>query len=110
MKGTAVGNESEFVWDQCTDDDRTVGPRPTDDELTALALAADPEAPLSDDAVPLSLHLAQFAGSLPQWYMPPAMARSGKWWRLPVVGTIVAAFLIIEGLGLCNTFGILNFA
>jgi hypothetical protein len=82
----------------------------SDDELTALALAADPDAPLSDDAVPLSLHLAQFAGALPQWYMPPAMARNGSRWRLPVIGTIIAAFLIIESLGLCNTFGLLNFA
>jgi hypothetical protein len=82
----------------------------TDAELTALALAADPQLPIRDDAVPLSIHLAQYASALPQWYMPPAMSRPGKWWRLPVIGTIVAAFLIIEGLGLCNTYGFLNFA
>jgi hypothetical protein len=79
-------------------------------ELTSLALAADPDAPMSDDAVPLSMHLAQFAGALPQWYMPPAMADHGSKWRVPVVGTIIAAFMLIEGLGLCNTYGILNFA
>jgi hypothetical protein len=83
----------------------------TDDELTALALAADLDAPLDEDAVPLHIHLAQFAGAaLPQWYMAPAMARSGKRWRTPVVLTIVAAFLLIEGLGLCNTFGQLTWA
>jgi hypothetical protein len=91
-------------------DDPPHGDPVTEDELTALALAADPDAPLSADAVPLSMHLAQFAGALPQWYMPPAMARQGSKWRLPVIGTIVAAFLLIEGLGLCNTYGILNFA
>ena len=81
----------------------------TDDELTALALAADADAPL--DAVPLHIHLAQFAGAaLPQWYMAPAMARSGRRWRTPVVLTIIAAFLLIEGLGLCNTFGQLTWA
>jgi hypothetical protein len=83
----------------------------TDAELTSLAMAADPDAPLSDDAIPLSLHLAQFAGAaLPQWYMAPAGSPSGRRWRTPVVVTIIAAFLLIEALGLCNTFGQLSFA
>jgi hypothetical protein len=82
----------------------------TEAELTALALAADPDPPLGDDAIPLSMHLAQFGGALPQWYMPPAMARNGSKWRVPVIGAIVAAFVLIEGLGLCNTYGILAFA
>jgi hypothetical protein len=83
----------------------------TDDELTALALAADPDAPLDADAVPLHVHLAQFAGAaLPQWYMAPATAGRGKRWRTPVVVAIIAAFLLIEGLGLCNTFGQLTWA
>ena len=48
----------------------------TDAELTALAMAADPDAPLDEDAVPLHIHLAQFAGAaLPSWYMAPATAR-----------------------------------
>jgi hypothetical protein len=83
----------------------------TDAELTALALAADPDAPLDEGAVPLHLHLAQFAGAaLPQWYMAPAMGRRGHRWRTPVILTIVAAFLLIEALGLCNTFGQLTLA
>ena len=82
----------------------------TDEELTALALAADPNAPLGDDAVPLSVHLAQFAGALPQWYMPPAIARSSSRWRVPVVVGIVSAFLLIDLMGLCNTYGILSWA
>lgn len=83
----------------------------TDAELTSLALSADPGAPLSEDAVPLAVHLAQFAGAaLPQWYMAPAMARSGRRWRTPVVVTIIAAFVLIEALGLCNTFGQLTLA
>lgn len=90
--------------------DPPYGEQLTEAELTALALAADPDAPLSDDAIPLSMHLAQFAGALPQWYMPSAMARNGSKWRIPVIGTIVAAFVLIEGLGLCNTYGILTFA
>jgi hypothetical protein len=84
----------------------------TDEELTTLALAADPSTPLADDAIPLHVHLALFAGSLPQWYMPPAMARSrsGSRWRLPVVVAVISAFLLIEALGLCNTYGQLGFA
>jgi hypothetical protein len=78
----------------------------TDAELTELAMAADPDALLDEDAVPLHVHLAQFAGAaLPSWYMAPATSRPGHRWRTPVVLTIVAAFLLIEALGLCNTFG-----
>ena len=83
----------------------------TDAELTALALAADPDAPISADAVPFTLHMAQFAGAaLPGWYMAPAVARGGRRWRLPVVLAIVSAFVLIEALGLCNTFGQLTLA
>jgi hypothetical protein len=84
----------------------------TDEELCRLALAADPTAPLSEEAVPLSLHLAQFAGAaaLPGWYMAPATARGGRHWRTPVVVAIISAFLLIEALGLCNTFGQLSLA
>jgi len=83
----------------------------SDAELTALAMAADPDAPLSADAVPFHVHMAQFAGAaLPQWYMAPATARASARWRLPVVMTIVSAFLLIEAFGLCNTFGQLVFA
>ncbi len=83
----------------------------SDEELCRLALAADPHAPLSEQAIPLSLHLSQFAGAeLPDWYMAPAMARSGRRWRTPVVVAIISAFLLIEALGLCNTFGQLSFA
>jgi hypothetical protein len=104
-----VTNDQVLVMSEPVDD-VAYGPDLTDEELTALAMAADPHAPLGDDAIPLSMHLAQFGNSLPQWYMPSAMARSGSRWRLPVVGTIVAAFLLIDALGLCNTYGILNFA
>ncbi len=77
----------------------------TDDELTELALAADPHAPMGDDAVPLSVYLHQAPGLLPDWYMPSPMSRQGSRWRLPVVLVIVAAFVIIEAFGLCSTFG-----
>jgi hypothetical protein len=77
----------------------------TDAELTALALAADPDAPLDEDAVPMSMYLAHLQIALPDWYMPSAMVQGCKRWRIPIILLIVSAFLIIEGLGLCNTFG-----
>jgi len=82
----------------------------SDEELTALALAADPDAPLSDDAVPIGIHLAQLGCSLPLWYMPPAMSRGGRRWKAPVVLAVVSAFLLIDAMGLCNTYGILSLA
>jgi hypothetical protein len=42
---------------------------------------------------------------LPEWYMPPVLARVSKGWRRPVVFAIIAAFLLIDGLGLCITYG-----
>ena len=77
----------------------------TEAELTELALAADPDAPLAEDAVPLSVYLDEAPGLLPTWYMPSPMVRGGKSWRVPVVLVIVAAFVIIEAFGLCSTFG-----
>jgi len=85
------------------------GDVPSDDELTALALAADPAAPIPADALPINLHLARFGSPLPLWYMPPAVAR-GRRWRTPVVLTIVAAFALIDVMGLCNTYGLLQLA
>ena len=77
----------------------------TEQELTALALAADPSDGVADDAVPLADFLGQGSGLLPAWYMPAPMARRSPRWRLPVVLAIVGAFLLIEAVGLCSTFG-----
>lgn len=87
----------------------------TDDELAELALAADPSAVVSDDAVPL----AQFLGAggpsgsdlLPDWYMP-APAGAGvhlHGWRRQVVLVIVASFLLLNAYGLCSTYGHIGF-
>lgn len=82
----------------------------TEEELTELALAADPRTPLAEDAVPIGVHLAQFAAPLPLWYMPPVTRSGGRRWRAPVVLAVVIAFLLIDAMGLCNTYGILSFA
>ena len=82
----------------------------TDAELTALALAADPNAPVAEGAVPIGIHLAQIGSSLPLWYMPPAASSGGRRWKTPFVIAIVSAFLLIDLMGLCNTYGVLNWA
>jgi hypothetical protein len=77
----------------------------SDAELTALALASDPDQPLDPDAVAVDLRPVVFVGALPAWYMPPAAARVSKGWRRPVVFAIIAAFLLIDCFGLCITYG-----
>ena len=76
----------------------------SDDELTALALAADPSLPLDPDAVPLDVFLAG-AAPLPSWYMAPVMARHAGRWRGGVILGLVGAFALIEAFGLCSTYG-----
>ena len=77
----------------------------SDEELTALALAADPDQPVDDGAVPIDLYPPGTYGLLPCWYMPPVTARGGRRWRVPVVFLLVAAFLLIDAFGLCITYG-----
>jgi hypothetical protein len=84
----------------------------TDDELTALALAADPEVELGDDAVSLwELNASEPDDLLPAWYMPSPMTRTRllHGWRRTVVILIVASFLLIDAYGLCSTYGWVQF-
>jgi hypothetical protein len=79
----------------------------TDDELTALALAADPDTPIGDDATSFFDITGPAAGRLlPEWYMP-AGAGAGPLtaWRRAVALVIVAAFVLITAYGLCNAYG-----
>ncbi len=84
----------------------------SDDELTEFALAADPDAPIADDAVNL-WELQGDGGTplLPQWYMP-APAGGGRQvrdWRRWVIPVVIAAFVIINAYGLCSTYGQVTF-
>ena len=88
----------------------------TDDELTELALAADPDAGVADDAVPLGQVLGAGAWTgegelLPGWYMPPPMGSSRllHGWRRRIVLLIVASFILINAYGLCSTYGSVGF-
>ena len=79
----------------------------SDDELTALALAADPSLPLGADAVPIDVFLASTSQDdpLPSWYMAPVRARHSPRWRQGVILGLVGAFALIEAFGLCSTYG-----
>lgn len=88
----------------------------TDDELTELALAADPDAGVADDAVPLDQVLGAGAWTgegelLPGWYMPPPMGSSRllQGWRRRIVLLIIASFILINAVGLCSTYGSVGF-
>ena len=88
-------------------------PEVTDEELCALALAADPDAEVDDDAVSI-WDLAQSGSDrpLPEWYMPAPMGGGrlvSGWHRIPVA-LIIASFLAINAFGLCNTYGQLGFS
>jgi hypothetical protein len=76
----------------------------TDEELTALALAADPDAPVGDDAQPFSGGVGP-SGLLPGWYMPAAATGSRGRTRRVVVAGLIGAFLLVNGAGLCVTYG-----
>lgn len=91
-----------------------------DAELAALALAADPDAPLDPAAVPMDQYLAgldpaddrvtgAFTGDLPSWYMAPVAARRLGRGPRAVILAFVGSLLVIEAFGLCSTYGQLPF-
>jgi hypothetical protein len=77
----------------------------SDEELTALALAADPDMVLTDDAVPMRPLHADGAPLLPEWYMPVAASRARKDWRSRVSITIAVGMIFINAFGICMTNG-----
>lgn len=77
----------------------------SDEELTRQALAASPDQPLPADAVPFRDEAAPGPELLPEWYMPrPAGGRATPA-RRAVAVALVAAALVINGLGFCLTYG-----
>jgi hypothetical protein len=86
----------------------------SDDELAALALAADPEPDVSADAVSVweVLEPSDDTQLLPEWYQPTAMRRSVllHGWRRRVVLVTIIAFVAIDAFGLCSTYGHIVFA
>ena len=82
----------------------------SDDELSALALAADPDTAVAPDAVSLwDLAGWNREALLPAWYMPAPLRASSSRWQRWVIGLVIASFLLINGYGLCSTYGVVGF-
>lgn len=79
-------------------------------ELTELALAADPVERLSPGAVPVAGSVPDDDGPLPGWYMPAPRRIVRSRSRTIVALLFVAALLLINALGLCITYGVLEIA
>ena len=81
----------------------------TDEELTAFALAADPDQAIDDDAVPLSAYQGEFGDLLPDWYMPAPVSGGGSRGRrrrdAVIASVVIFSLLFINALGLCITYG-----
>ena len=73
-------------------------------------MRADPDQPLDPDAVPFSVPTDEAGGLLPDWYMPVASSPVRGRVRRTVVGGIVVALLVINGVGLCVTSGFVEIA
>jgi hypothetical protein len=85
-----------------------------DDELAALAMAADPDARVDPDARSVweLAECAPDASLLPEWYMPagPGRVHLVGGWRRRVVLALVVAFIAVDALGLCSTYGWITWA
>jgi hypothetical protein len=73
----------------------------SDEELAAEALAADPDTVVADDAVPFE----RPTGRLPDWYMPASGPIRRTTPRVVGVVGIIAALVVVNGAGLCVTYG-----
>jgi hypothetical protein len=82
----------------------------SDEELEAMALAADPSAPLPDDAISYEHVVGSGLELLPDWYMGHATRVHASRWRRPVILALVVAFLSIDAAGLCSTYGWISWA
>ena len=80
----------------------------SEDELTAQALAADPNEPLSPSAVPFRADPSVGAELLPDWYMPAVVPGRSTPGRKAVALAVVVAAVTINALGFCITYGTLS--
>ena len=76
-----------------------------DEELTALAFAADPDQPIDPNARPFVV--GDDWAQLPVLVHAGAEDASAEPWQVAVVLVVVGTLLVISGLGLCITYGYL---
>ena len=77
----------------------------TDDELTELAMSAEPHDPMADDAVPFRPLEAEGQPLLPDWYMPASAGRARRDWRSRVAISMAIGLVLISSCGFCITNG-----
>jgi hypothetical protein len=82
----------------------------SDEELTALALAADPDAPIDPDAKPWYLSTNLGSQLLPEWYMPIPMSRGRGRVSKAAAVSVVVGLVVVCAFGLCVTSGFLQLA
>jgi hypothetical protein len=80
----------------------------TDGDLTAQALAADPDLVPDATAEPFDDGDAGPTGLLPSWYMPVPVTGSCKRWHRVLAIAAIAGFLVINAFGFCITYGLLE--
>jgi len=83
---------------------------PTDEELTAIALAADPASPIDPSVEPYHFGRGFASSALPHWYMPSPIAAGRGRGTKAVIVVVVVGMMIIGAFGLCITSGFLQFA
>ena len=76
----------------------------SDEELERLALSADPNPKIDDDATPFRIADSDL-GLLPEWYMPVPQSFSRRPRNVIGAVTIITALLVVNGAGLCVTYG-----
>jgi hypothetical protein len=77
----------------------------SDEELDALALAADPDLVLDDDAVPFVIDGPGGPDLLPGWYMPVPQSTKRTPARMIGAATIIGSLVLVNAAGLCVTYG-----
>jgi hypothetical protein len=98
-----------FVWHTSwVQDIESIDKPITDAELTALAMAADPDAPIANDAVPFGTTDETSMSLLPQWYMPAPARRIDRRRRIVFAG-LVCSLLFANIAGFCVTNGFPEF-
>lgn len=82
----------------------------SDEELTELALAADPSTPIDITTTPWRGAWSSGPLLIPEWYMPRPSGSSRRRGALILIGLVLAGFLTIDAFGLCITSGFLSLA
>ena len=77
----------------------------SDEELERQALSADPNPEIDPDAIPFGVTDSDHA-LLPEWYMPAPQAFSRRPRNVIGAVTIIAGLLVVNGAGLCVTYGL----